>query len=94
MGDDWPFEEPRNLAVITTKRIVREGWPILLVSHDEDDGGWQFLDGEPAEVEEALVVGLAEVVAQDPSLRALSDLPLGWQAWRAAPDQPWRRRPA
>ena len=38
MGDEWPFGERRNLATITTRRVVHEGRPILLVAHHEDDG--------------------------------------------------------
>ena len=44
--DEWPFESPRNLAVITLDRIMDGRNPILYVSHDEDDGGWQFLMAE------------------------------------------------
>src|SRR5947209_12602760 len=42
MFENWPFAEPEDLAVFTLKRIVRGESPILMVSHDEDDGGWQF----------------------------------------------------
>jgi hypothetical protein len=40
MAADWPFDEPENLAVFTLGRIIRGEAPILLVSHDEEDGGW------------------------------------------------------
>ncbi len=43
MPDKWPFADPENVAVITLKRILQGGSPILRVFHDEDDGGWQFL---------------------------------------------------
>ena len=94
MEDDWPFDDPPNAAGITTNRIIYDGRPILLVTHHEEDGAWTFMDGEPFEVEDGLVVGLAHMVRRDPTLRELSDLPLGWQAWRTAPGQPWRRQPA
>jgi len=29
----------------------------------------------------------------DPTVGTLADLPLGWQAWRAAPGDPWQRGP-
>ena len=45
MADDWPFTDPENLAVFTLARVVRGESPILRVTHDEDDGGWQFTDG-------------------------------------------------
>ena len=43
--EDWPFDDPQNVAVVTTREITEENAPILLVSHDEEDGGWQFLPG-------------------------------------------------
>jgi hypothetical protein len=93
MSDNWPFDDPKNVAVFTTWRILREGWPILLVTHDEDDGAWQFLDGSPVDTEDAAIVGLAEIVQRDPTVRELAGLPLGWRAWRTAPDAPWHRGP-
>jgi len=43
--DDWPFDQLPNCAVITLRRIVFGSAPILHVTHDRDDHGWQFLDG-------------------------------------------------
>ena len=75
-----------NVAVITTTRIFREGQPILLVTHDEDDGAWQLLDGGGVICGAALVAGLGEVARHDPTVLLLADLPLGWRAWRPSPD--------
>ena len=44
MTPDWPFADPTNVATITVRQIVRDGQPILHVSHDHEDGGWQFLE--------------------------------------------------
>lgn len=41
----WLFEDPPNVAVITSNQVL-QGNPILYVSHDEDDGCWQFHTGE------------------------------------------------
>lgn len=30
--DDWPFADPPNLATITTRQVIEEGHPILLVT--------------------------------------------------------------
>jgi hypothetical protein len=91
MPEIWPFAEPENLAVFTLKRVIRGESPILLVSHDEDDGGWQFLDGAEAAVEDAAIVSLREMTRIDPSLLGLADLPVGWSARRSSPAAPWRR---
>ena len=92
MSGEWPFDDPRNAATITTRRIIHQGRPILLVTHHAEDGAWTFMDGETFEEEQALVIGLANMIARDPSLADLADLPLGWQAWRAGPREPWQRR--
>lgn len=61
-----------------------------LISRDEDDGGWQFLNNEPGP-NEADVFGLGEIVQLDASITALAGLPLGWHAWRVSKASPWRR---
>lgn len=66
--------------------------PILLVAHDAEDGGWQFLDGsDEVQAEDACVVGLGEVLKRDPSIAELADLPYGWIAWRSSNGAPWQR---
>ena len=87
----WLFADPVETAVITLERILRGKSPILLVTHDSDDSGWQFLDGEQVFEEDGVVVGLGELVRFDPSLEDLADLPVGWDAWRTAPGDPWQR---
>ena len=46
MLDNFPFEENPNVAVLTCFCVLHEGKPILYVSHDLEDGMWQFLCGE------------------------------------------------
>jgi hypothetical protein len=75
--------------------VLHEGWPILLVSHDEDDEGWQFINGEgdTHDVSDLMYVHAKHMVALDPGLVALTDLPLGWQAVRDTRDDTWSREP-
>ncbi len=91
--DDWPFEQPPNCAVITLRQITQKKKPILHVTHDSDDHGWQFLGWEDACVEDGVVVCLEHILSLDPSIRELADLPPGWHAWRRAADEPWTREP-
>ncbi len=87
----WPFEDPPDAAAFTCWRILRgEEW-IHYVAHDEDDGGWQFQPHGFAPESEAAVVALREIVALDPSVTALADLPPGWCAWRDRKGAPWQR---
>ena len=91
MNSDWPFTDPEETEVITLERILQGRSSVLLVTHDEEDGAWQFLDGEHVFEDDGAVVCLGEMVQLDPSLGELGDLPVGWYAWRPEPGQPWRR---
>ncbi|WP_260597517.1 DUF2185 domain-containing protein [Sphingomonas endolithica] len=75
---DWPFDEPQHAAVIATRRIIEQGAWVAHVYHDMDDGGWQFLDSDPApsRLEDAKLVPLRRMVERDPASRDISDLPL------------------
>jgi hypothetical protein len=90
-NSDWPFDQPRNCAVITLRPIVFDGAPILQVVHDEDDHGWQFLGWDDADVDRAAVVALETIVKLDPSVLEVADLPPGWRAWRRSESSPWTR---
>ena len=88
---DWPFEDPPNVAAITTRGVIEgEEW-IALVTHDDDDGSWQFHGPNGANVDDARVVALHRILALDPSVGELADLDYGWRAWRTAPDAAWQR---
>lgn len=93
MDDDWPFDDPKNVASFALRQIMDGTAPILLVCHDDDDGTWQFLDGQPLSMADAMLVALSEVVTRDPSVRELADLPIGWQAARPDANSPWQRGP-
>jgi len=91
---DWPFvDDPPNVAVITTRGVVDGTDWIALASLDQDDGDWQFIGSEGPREDQAMVVALRSVFERDSSIGELADLPLGWRAWRMAPDQPWQRGP-
>ena len=93
-SSDWKFEDPPNVAVLTTKDVVTGSKHILLVAHDEDDGSWQFHSGEEVNPDDAMVVALSKIVALDSSIEELADLPLGWVATRPRTTAPWVRAPA
>lgn len=86
------FDENPRLGVLTTAAVLA-GAPILMVTHDEDDGGWQFLCGTTNEPADGRIVHLEEIVARDPTVAAVADLPLGWLAFRSAIGEEWNREP-
>ena len=85
----------RDEIAITTSQVMDDGWPILLVTHDADDGAWQFVNGrgDTDKTESARVVEVEEVLRVDRSLIELADLPLGWRAWRQTAADEWIRGP-
>jgi hypothetical protein len=58
MAEPWPWDQRPDCAVITERAIVEDGAPILHVTHDLDDHGWQFLGGGYVDVDKAVAVCL------------------------------------
>jgi hypothetical protein len=81
-----------RLGVYCCNHVFSQERPIRLVSH-ENDGDWQFLCGhwDHDDSQWARHVHLAALIARDPSLRSVADLPLGWDAERAGIDGAWVR---
>ena len=93
MKTKWPFIDARNTAVFTTRDIIEEGKPILLVTHDKDDGAWQFHTRKTVPASEGKIVALDEIIFRDLSIVELADLPLGWSAIRDSITSHWKRQP-
>lgn len=90
--DGWPFEDPPNTASLTTRDILEGSAAVLHVTHDADDGGWQFLPGSTVTPDDARVVGLGRMCSLDATLLEIADLPEGWHAAREHPGAAWQRR--
>jgi len=93
MKDGWPWDQTPDTAVFTKREIVENGAPILHVSHDLDDHGWQFLGLEDAKLDNAVLVCLHSIPELDPSVIELANLLPGWHAWRRSKSEPWTREP-
>ena len=87
----WPFDQPRNCAVFVTREVMDREEPILLVTHDVDDHGWQFIGPPDGTAANARIIALSEAVQLDPSILQVADLPVGWRAWRDSPEDAWIR---
>jgi len=86
----FPFADSENLATITCRHVMNDNKPILLVSHDLEDGMWQFLCGSNSHDEaDAMVVALSEVYYHDMSVGAIRGLPPGSIAERDSIDSDW-----
>ncbi len=93
-NDPWPFDQERRCAVVTLRSIIFDREPILVVFHDEDDHGWQFLNGRTFDMSNAALVALEEIVNLDASVLEIADMPPGWKAWRKSQSSAWQRAPA
>lgn len=89
MTKDWPWNQEPNCAVITERAIIENGKPILFVSHDLDDDGWQFLAGGEPTVENAKLVSLRSIAERDPSVVQLASMAPGHVAARETANSPW-----
>jgi hypothetical protein len=84
------FEESLNAYVFTTKYVLKEGHPIVYVSHD-DDGDWQFLGkADNLKEEDAMVISLGEMIEYDSTILEIADLPKGHEATRKDRSSQWR----
>ena len=90
LAEEWPFEDERRVAVFTTTHVVRAGKPILYVSHDADDGAWQFHSGDRVNTKDMMLLALEEILEIDPSIGSLANLPLGHCATRRNSRSAWR----
>ena len=68
-----PFHTPDGL-VFTSRQVMYDDWPILLVTHDADDEAWQFVNGwgDTDETSSAILVHVERLIERDPLLTGLS----------------------
>lgn len=85
----FPFDDAPNTASIVCRHVLESDAPILYVSHDEDDGIWQFLCGRQHETDDARLVSLKWVFDHDPSVRLLKNMPCGCFAERESVQDKW-----
>jgi hypothetical protein len=91
--DNWPFDQPKNCGTILSRAVLEGRRSITFVSHDADDHGWQFLDNETNEPNQAALVCLSAVPELDPTVLQVADLEPGWIATRTDINSPWMREP-
>ena len=88
----FPFADTKNTATMSCIHVTNEGKPILYVSHDKDDGMWQFLCGGTHDMADAMVVSLYYIYEKDTSVAEIADLPYGSIAERETVGAAWKKR--
>jgi hypothetical protein len=89
---DWRFPDPPHTSVFLSQAVHSGEEAVTYVSHDIEDGAWQFLGDSMSGDLEPVISCFHHPIDQDPSLKELADLPSGWCAERDAPGKPWIRR--
>jgi len=91
------FSIQSGTMVVTSTYVTERKLPILQVSHEDDEEGgslWQFHCGNgDYSMEKMQLVRLDTVLAIDPNVVDVADLPLGSTAKRLAKGQPWQVAP-
>lgn len=88
---EWPFDQERNVATVTTRQVALENYPVLSIVHYSDDHSWAFTCGTSNKSEDLMLVAMSEVLALDNSLYEIADLPPGWCAERKSVNDKWHR---
>jgi hypothetical protein len=85
------FIEADNTAVFTTKFVVNDKKEITYVTHEKEDGAWQFFSNDNFDNFEdvARVVGLGEIVKIDSTVLEIADMPEGFYAQRRFKGDKW-----
>lgn len=86
----WPFDQPKNCAVITLKQIIDHEVNVLDVYHDLDDHGWQFLSNIEVKEKDAKVVSLSSIVRLDETVLEIAKIPPGFRAYRKDKNSKWK----
>jgi hypothetical protein len=74
------------------RQILEGSESILLVAHDLDDHGWQFIGSSDASTRDGRIVCLEDIVELDPTVREVADLLPGYRAVRQYVGGPWSRQ--
>ena len=86
----YPFHDTPNTACFVCRHILDGERPILFVSHDLDDGMWEFMCGDKHSEEDLRIIGMGEAFELDESIGLLAELPYGWCAERETKDSEWK----
>jgi hypothetical protein len=77
MTEEWPYDDPKNVLIITTKGIIERVKIVKYISHDDEDGMWQFHDGDNVIEQDARIISLEQLTTLDLMLKQLLISSLG-----------------
>jgi len=86
------FEDSLNTAVFTTKFVVKDKKEITYITHESEDGVWQFFSNDNFDdfEEVSMILSLDEIINLDKTVLEIADLPLGYIASRETVKDKWK----
>ncbi|MGE5458399.1 MAG: DUF2185 domain-containing protein [Methanococcaceae archaeon] len=89
-NSNYKFRDPENSACIICDHVLNKERPVLYVTYDLEDGGWQFMCGQEDHDESSgKVISLKEVTEIDNSINDLYEMPSGIGAERKSVQEKW-----
>ena len=87
---DFPFEDAPNTACIVCRHVLDKEKAITYISHDADDGMWQFLCGGEHTEADARIVSLYFAYMLDQTIGQVADMPCGCYIQRETGKDHWK----
>lgn len=89
-GSDFKFREPESSSCIACEHVVHKKKPVLYVTHNKENGIWQFLCGATEHTKDKLhIISLQKACKIDPTLNELFEVPIGFGAERKTAKDEW-----
>lgn len=86
----FKFKESDNTACFVCDHVMSKTRPILYVTHEAEDGFWQFLCGDTDHDDSNLkIISLKQAADIDASINDLFEMPLGIGADRKSVNDKW-----
>ena len=89
---EWKFADDPHTRVYLSETVHEGTEAVTYVSHDADDGAWQFLGNSMSNGGGPVISCFHHPIDRDPTLSELADLQLGWYAERDKIGEPWVRK--
>lgn len=86
----FAFKDAPETACIVCQHVLAGENPITFISHDKEDGMWQFLCSEDHILEDVRLISLAEAFQIDESIGQVADLPRGFVTERTEAKGRWK----
>ena len=90
----FAFKDAPETACIVCQHVLDGKNPITFISHDKEDGMWQFLCSEDHILEDVRLISLAEAFKLDASIGQVADIPCGYAVERKDGLAGWKSCPS